>query len=247
MRASSFSYKRADLINLPEHLALCLVMLALLPANARPQPFLRVNAIAREAAQARKHLRQQLAAQRLPGFVFFKACPAANGSSQLSGPQITNAGRPCAHREQAHQGTDHVDGRPEYPAQAVRVCSLKQPNVLNQRVPATSDEEMEPLTSSPFHNNGTEEPGSDMRKRMMWLSFGETSETQQGEEFGDPSADAGHPEKEDGGADACTIRQGPRRMRDGDEGGQLDNAGGACKVARRSMRQKVCPPTCSRR
>jgi hypothetical protein len=235
------AHKAEDLGNLPKCLALCLVMLALLPATARPTQTLRLKALAREA---RKHLREQASPRPLPDPVYFRASPATKFPPQIDVlPQEIDAGWFSAHREHAHRGIDEVDGSPIFPAQAVRCSSPSQYTVPKEMAPATSEEELEPLTPTPFDNNGTEDPECDMRK-LMWLDFGTTVETQQGGESGGPPACKGHPEKEDGRADACKIRQGRRRMREGNGGGQLDNAGGACKVARRSAHQKVCPPIC---
>jgi hypothetical protein len=241
------SHKHVDLGNVPKRVALCLVLLALLPAHARPQGFLKVKAIAREAEKARKRLTERGAPQHILGPVFFKACPASNSPAQLNAEsQEKDARYLSPHRYEAHGCARQVDGCPQYPAQAVRGTSLMQSNGLTQTAPGTLEREGDPLTPSPYDNHGTADLGSDMRSQLIGQNVCATPETQQGVEPVAPPLTRGLSNRGDRSMDICTTQQRRRRMREGNENGVLDNAGGACKVARRSDCQRVCPPICSR-
>jgi hypothetical protein len=212
-----FSHQRGAVDSLRKRLALCLIMLALLPANARPTRSLKVKAMARKGERVRRRLRDKAESQRPPAPVFFKACPTIKLTPQLDAPaQETGAG---AHEDQAHAGTHlghggphgsshHVDGCPEDPAQALPARSPRQPHGQMQTAPAASRGELEPLTPSPFDKGGTPDLGSDMRSQLMWLNFGEAPDTQQGGESMALPASRGPAEEGNGGADPCNTRHG---------------------------------------
>ncbi len=203
------SHKHVDLGNVPKRVALCLVMLAVLPGSARPHRFLEVKARAREAEEARKRRREQESPQPLPDPVYFRASPATKFPHQINGlPREMDVRWSSAHQEQAHQ----VDGCPGFPAQAVPGSTPNQCNVREEMAPATPEEELEPLSPSPFDKTGPEDPGSDMRTQLMWLSFGTTPETKLGEEFGAPPASKGLFNEGKGSPVVCNARQ--RRRKD---------------------------------
>jgi hypothetical protein len=108
MHSCYSSGKRMDLVNLSERLALCLVILALLPVESRCNQSARAQAFAREGRRAAKHF----AANREPQHLLFQACPASTLPPQLDesthGADVINSG-PAQHSLQG----PHVSARNE--------------------------------------------------------------------------------------------------------------------------------------
>jgi hypothetical protein len=82
MHSCYSSGMRMDLVNLSERLALCLVMLALLPVELRLNRSARAQAFAREGRRAAKHSAAHGEAQ----YIFFKACRASTLPAQRNEP-----------------------------------------------------------------------------------------------------------------------------------------------------------------
>ncbi len=152
------SYKQADLGNLPKRLALCLVMLALLPATARPMRSLRVKAIARAAERAR----EQGGPHHVPCPVFFRACPASNLRPPHS-PQGRDADAGQSDAAQEVQGSNHQ-----------MVCSPHNPASLD---------EMEPFTSPPSDKSGAADSGPGILIQLSPVSNRAPLQSRQGAEI----------------------------------------------------------------
>jgi hypothetical protein len=82
MHSCYSSGKRMDLVNLSQRLALCLVMLALLPAETRSNRSARAQAFAREGRRAAKHSAAKTESQH----IFFQAYPASTLPAQRDEP-----------------------------------------------------------------------------------------------------------------------------------------------------------------
>lgn len=141
---------RRDFANMGKPLALCLVLLALLPANARRGQRVRIKALAREADRAAAHL----AEERNPHSFFFKAWPTRTAPPQLP--------------EQAQETLESHSGQAQMQGSSPKMAVLQSPTSHPQsargrteapRSPPTSCGQTGPAFPAAFKNSGSEDLG----------------------------------------------------------------------------------------
>jgi hypothetical protein len=182
MHACYFSGKRGDLVNVSERLALCLVLLALVPVELRHKRTVRLNALAREAKRgAGKYLEDKKVRH-----IFFRALSAGNMPPEVNGiPPLARSG--CS-----GPGQDKMQGGARQqaacalctayalirPSRSPSPCKRKQnPTDMSHEI---SDNEPGPFSSSHSYNSGSAASSLDTPKELSpldsWASLG----TQQG-------------------------------------------------------------------
>jgi hypothetical protein len=179
MHACYWSGKRGDLVNLSERLALCLVMLALVPGEARHKRTARLNALARKEKRAALH-RTKVGE---PQHVFFKAYPSDNLPPQVGGPAHETLG--CC--SDPGQDKTHSSPHQQAPCTACAVLCTSPCTSLRQRKqtpvqasPVTSDNEPELLSCSPSYNSTSANSSLGTPKEMSPLASWALLGTQQG-------------------------------------------------------------------
>jgi hypothetical protein len=161
MHACYWSGKGGDLVNLSERLALCLVMLALVPVEVRHKRTVRLMALAREAKCGAGKSVEDGTIQH----VFFRAVSADNRPPEISGPPQETAGG-CSNPGQDNmQGSAHEQApcalRTAYavlrPSRSPSPRKKKQ--TPTETSSAMSDDDLDPFSSSPFYNRGSADSG----------------------------------------------------------------------------------------
>ncbi len=188
MHACYTSGKRGDLVDLSERLALCLVMLSLVPEKARHTRTVRLMALAREAKRGAGKSVEDGEVRH----IFFRALSAGkpiSGPPQETPSGYSNPGQvkmqgsahdqaPCA------LCTAHALIRPS-PSPSPR--KRKQKSI--EMSPAISDDVPELSSSSPFYNRGSADSGWDTAPQLSPLSSCAALGTRQGFDEVDDAGD----------------------------------------------------------
>jgi hypothetical protein len=201
------SGKRQQLVNMLNRLALCLVMLALLPVEARRNRRARLKALAREAKRAAKNV----AKDREPQHVFFTACPDSSLPPQPNIPaHEAEGGQSCPAQDIVQDSSHGMACSPLSPKPAkLQISSSglverKDTAILTTLAPP--DDGPEPLVSTPLSNMHLTEAGPEAPTQLLPRESGAGVEAQQeGNEADDEQQ--GLPPAEEKGPDTL---QSPR-------------------------------------
>ncbi len=180
------SVRKADVVSMSERLAMCLIMLALLPAKARRKRRARAKALAREAGRAAKHLPQRGEPQLAPGSVFFKACPVTSPLWQNRPDQDLCLGKSDTAQETI-RGRSQEMCHPllSAPGTALRMkrkrsMAVQKQAPLRMRLTMSDEEQPERLSATPTHDSRSVESGPDTPTQVSPLQSGAAAGTKRG-------------------------------------------------------------------